>query len=93
MSEKTSPAGWVVQVSVPQPAPQRQIAGEWTEPDVAVPLRYFEVAIADAEEAVEIVRKRTSEAASHDVEVRAIRALSPAEISALKLKAGAVKPA
>ena len=78
-------------MSASQPAPLQK-AGQ--EPDVIVPPRYFDVAIADSNEAVEAVRKHlAANAAPQNVDVRAVRALTSGEIVALKLKAGAIRPA
>jgi hypothetical protein len=90
MSNKASPAGWVVQLLIPAQTPTR---GEhWIGPTVPdAPLfRYFNAAIAAAGKAIEAV-KHLSEAASG--EASAVRALSSGEVAALGLKEGEVKPA
>ena len=75
----TSPVGWVVQVAT-------------LGPEDAAPLfRYFNVAIADAEKAVVATREKVGVTTATRIE--AVRALSAAEIAALHVKAGAVKPA
>ena len=78
---------------IPPPLPPVQ---RWTDSNEPVqPLRYFNVAIADPEKAVEAVKKHsaTGKDDPHNVDMRAVRVLSAAEIAVLKLKAGEVKPA
>jgi hypothetical protein len=55
------------------------------------PRQFFDVAISAAEDAVTAARKRTG--ASAEVPIRAVRPLSTAEVKALGLKSGQVKPA
>ena len=79
MASKTSPAGWVVQVAT-------------LGPEDAAPLfRYFNVAIADTDKAVAATREKVGFTTKTRIE--AVRALSAAEIAALHLKTGTVKPA
>jgi hypothetical protein len=73
------PAGWVVQIKTPGQA------------GAAPAFRYFNVAIADANLAVEAIVKQENPPKGADVS--AVRQLSPQEIAALRLKSGAVKPA
>jgi hypothetical protein len=76
MPNKASPAGWVVQVAT-------------LGPEEAAPLfRYFNVAMADADQAVAATRQKAGVTSATRVE--AVRALSAAEIAALHLKTGAV---
>src|SRR5262245_48985131 len=94
MTDRAAPAGWVVQVTpIPPPLPRVE---RWTDSSEPVqPLRYFNVAIADPEKAVEAVKKHSAKDKDdpHNVDMRTVRALSSAEIAVLKLKAGEVKPA
>jgi hypothetical protein len=88
MSEKTPPAGWVVQIVVPARSASR--GAEWigaTVPD-APSFKYFNAALAVAGEAIEAARQL---AAAGDGSV--VRALSSAEIAALGIKPGDVRPA
>ena len=93
MTDKASPAGWVVQATIPPavtpPSPQ------WIGPTVssAPSFQYFNVAVADSDKAVEATTKHLTKANAGAGEVRAVRALSSAEIAALGLKSGEVKPA
>ena len=77
---ETAPAGWVVQVMTQ--GPNRDAAPSFT---------YFNVAIADVDEAVAATAKRV--AVAQQEQIRHVRQLSPTEIAALKLKAGQVKQA
>ena len=94
MTDKTSPAGWVVQVTVPAPlaAPGSE-ATKWLGPVVlaAPSFQYYNVAIAAPGKAVEATTKQLDKGKEGDT--RAVRGLSAAEIAALNLKAGEVKPA
>jgi hypothetical protein len=94
MTEKESPAGWVVQVMpIPPPLPE---VPRWTEEVVPPPsFSYFDTAIADPEKAVDAVKKHLAKADDdpNDVGVRTVRALSSAEIAVLDIRAGEVKPA
>lgn len=90
MSDKTSPAGWVVQVTIPA---QTATRGEhWIGPSVpdAPFFRYFNAAIAAAGKAIEAA-KHLADPESRDAHV--VRALSSGEVAALGLKDGEVKPA
>ena len=53
--------------------------------------KYFNAAISDADKAIVATTKHSG--ATEEMEVAAVRSLSPDEITALKLKAGEVKPA
>jgi hypothetical protein len=92
MTGKVAPTGWVVQVTIPAQSTQsttgRPRAG--TLPD-APSFKYFNVAIAASEKAVEATKKHLAD--DPDRETRAVRALSSEEIAVLRLKAGEVKPA
>jgi len=77
--DKASPAGWVVQIMTPGHA------------GAAPAFRYFNVAVADAKMAVEATAKHvTPEGEAH---ISPVRQLSAQEVAAIRLKAGAVKPA
>ena len=78
MTDKASPAGWVVQVTPP----------DGGEPPV---FAFYNVAIGNADNAVQVVRKRSGATAAD--RVYAVRPLSATEVAAIKLKIGEVKPA
>jgi hypothetical protein len=92
MTEKTSAAGWVVQITIPG-VPIIQAEGtKWRPATSTAPtFQFFNVAIASAEKAVEAVRK--SVGASAEAPLRVVRALSPAEIDVLRLRVGEAVPA
>jgi len=78
MTDKASP-GWVVQIMLPGPT-----GGPAT-------FHYFNVAIADANKAVQAAVEHAEPPA--EARVSPIRKLLSAEVAALRLKAGKVKPA
>ena len=85
--DKTHAAGWVVQMTVPgtlveasRPAVQK-----------APSFQFFNVAIGSADEAVEAVRHKVRAAA--DAPIRVVRSLSVAELAAIGLRSGQIKPA
>ena len=96
MTDKASPAGWVVQVTVLAPiAPASQ--ERWIGPKMldAPSFQYYNVAISNPDRAVEAtanyVAKGKADAA--DVAANTVRQLSSAEVAALGLEAGEAKPA
>ena len=97
MIDKASPAGWVVQASFPTEPEARAPDAPWRHAAFLVgapSFKYFNVAIAAADKAVEATAKYL--AGSPEVkggEMSVARKLSAGEIAALKLKAGEVKPA
>ena len=96
MSEKTSPAGWVVQVTVPAPvAPPRADGLRWIGAVAlsAPSFQYFNVAIAAPKTAMEATTKHLASTEVKGGEMSVVRALSAKEIAALHLKAGEVRPA
>jgi len=96
MTEKTPPAGWVVQVSIPAPlAPPRAEGTRWLGPVVlgAPSFQYFNVAIAAPGKAIDATTKHLAKGKAKDDEMSVVRGLSAGEIAALSLKAGEVKPA
>lgn len=92
MSEKTSAAGWVVQLTIPG-VPKIPIEGSKWRPAVntAPTFQFYNVAIGSADKAIEAARKKAG--ASEEAAMSAVRALSEAEISSIKLRAGDAKPA
>ena len=78
MTDKASPAGWVVQVTAQDNGGAPSFA-------------FFNVAVGNADKAVEVVRKRLG--AAEGDRVYAVRPLSASEVAAIKLKSGEVKPA
>ena len=94
MINKTSPAGWIVQVTIPAPVPLPDVA-RWIGPVVlsAPSFQYFNVAVAAPNSAVEAATKHLAGDEPKHGEVRALRGLTAGEIAALKLAAGEVRPA
>jgi hypothetical protein len=93
MTEKASPAGWVVQVTIQAPlAPQ---ITRWIgKVALAAPsFKYFNVAISTPSEAIEATSKHLAGASLVDGTTCVVRELSSREIAALSLEAGEVKPA
>ena len=96
MPEKTSPAGWVVQVAVPAPiAPPRADGTRWIGAVAlsAPSFQYFNVAIAAPKNAIEATTKHLASAEAKGGEMSVVRQLSSKEIAALSLAAGEVRPA
>ena len=96
MTEKTSPAGWVVQVAVPAPlTPPKPDGVRWLGPVLlsAPSFKYFNVAVPIATKAIEATTKHLAKTEAKDGEMSVVRELSAKEIAALSLKAGEVKPA
>jgi hypothetical protein len=98
MTDKASPAGWVVQVTMAAPPPPPSKKGaRWVGgnmPD-APSFEYFNVAIANPGEAVEATTKYLAKIKADvgDGDASTVRQLSSAEVAALGLKSGEVKPA
>ena len=93
MTAKSPPAGWVVQVTIPAlPTPSTT---RWIGPvGLGAPsFQYFNVAIADAHKATEATGKHLAMRDDDERRIRAVRQLSVAEIAALSLNPGEVKPA
>ncbi len=96
MTEKTTAAGWVVQIitfAKPEPA---QPGSAWRGLNGgllqgAPTFTYFNVAIAGEAKAIEATEKLLTGAEAGEASV--VRRLSAAEISALSLAPGQVKPA
>jgi hypothetical protein len=96
MTEKTPPAGWVVQQTVPAPlSTPGADRSRWIGPVVlaAPSFQYFNVAIASVEKAIEATSKHLARAEANDGEMSVVRGLSLGEIAALRLEIGEVKPA
>ena len=94
MTDKASPAGWVVQLTIPAPASE-DAQSRWVgRPSFGPPsFRYFNVAIAVPFEAIEATREHLAETEDKDREMSVVRGLSEPEIVALSLNVGDVKPA
>jgi len=91
MTEKRSPAGWVVQVTTqgkPSLTPSR--TGRLSSILGPPSFQYFNVAIAGAVKAVEAV---SALADAEGKEASAVRGLSPEELAVLSLRVGELKPA
>ena len=54
---------------------------------------YYNVAVAAPDNAIELATKHLAKAGNKDGELRVVRGLSAAEISALSLRNGDIKPA
>ena len=92
MIDKPHPAGWVVQVTTPGlPSLTRSASGLFSRVLGAPSFKYFNVALAAPEKAIEATRKHLSQL--DDEEVSTVRRLSLGEIAALGLASGEVKPA
>ena len=98
MTAKAPPAGWVVQVTIASsPVPPAKEGAQWIGEKMpgAPSFEYFNVAIASPDKAVEATTKYLAKGkvdAEH-VDASTVRELSSAEVAALRLKAGEVKPA
>ena len=97
MSDKASPAGWVVQVTIPAPAPAPLApqSTRWIGKAVldAPSFKYFNVAISTPSKAVEATSRHLAGDGAVDEHTRVVRELSAKEVDALSLQAGEVKPA
>jgi PHB/PHA accumulation regulator DNA-binding domain len=95
MTEKTPPAGWVVQISTfakpEQPVPGSPWRGVGGGLLGAPSFKYFNVAIGVAAKAIEATEKQLT--GPDQGEASVVRALSSGEIAALALAPGQVKPA
>lgn len=94
MSAQATPAGWVVQLTVPAPiTPARADGTPWIGAAVlgTPSFQYFNVAIADAKKAVEATRKHSG--SDDDAVIAAVRALSSGEVASIPLTSGEVKRA
>ena len=92
MTEKTSAAGWVVQLTIPGVPIIQPEGAKWRPAMSTNPtFQFFNVAIGSAEKAVEVVRQALG--ASAEAPLRVVRALSSAEIDTIPLRAGETKPA
>jgi len=92
MMEKASAAGWVVQLTIPGVLVVQPEGAKWRPAVTTAPtFQFFNVAIVSADKAIEAARKKLG--ASAEAALSVVRALSPAEIDHLKLKAGEAEPA
>jgi hypothetical protein len=92
MSDKATPAGWVVQVTTPgEPSLNRSASGRLSAILGAPAFEYFNVAIAAPVAAIEATTKQLTD--RKDREARVVRSLSSEEIAVLRLKAGDVAAA
>jgi hypothetical protein len=94
MTDKASPAGWVVQLTIPVQASE-DVQSRWVgRPGLGPPIfRYFNVAIAVPLQAIEATREHLAGTEDKDREMSVVRGLSQPEIVALSLNVGDVKPA
>ncbi len=94
MTDKTSPAGWVVQLTIPVQASEDAQARWVGRLGLGPPqFRYFNVAIAVPIKAIEATREHLAGTEHKDREMSVVRGLSEPEILALSLNVGDVKPA
>src|SRR6185295_4300018 len=98
MTVKAPPAGWVVQVTiVSSPSPPSKEGAQWIGDKMpgAPSFEYFNVAIANPDKAVEATTKYLAKGkvGAEEVAASTVRKLSSAEVAALGLKVGEVKPA
>ena len=92
MTEQAPETGWVVEVTIPAP-PRLPNSGCRVHPGRDPPsFIYFNVAIADAVKAIAATVKHLAKS-DETREMRVVRGLSVAEIAALSLTGGQVKPA
>jgi hypothetical protein len=90
MTEKSVPAGFVVQLTIPG---KKTEGGTWRGAALedAPTFQFFNVAIAADDKAVEAARKKIS--ASEEAPMRTVRTLSASEIAFLGMRSGEVRPA
>jgi hypothetical protein len=94
MTDKASPAGWVVQLTIPA-LPSEDARSRWVGRLGLGPpsFRYFNVAIAAPFKAIEATKEHLAGSEDKDREMSVVRGLSEPEIAALNLNVGEVKPA
>jgi hypothetical protein len=86
MTTKTLAAGWVVHLTIPGKRTERPDL-PWVGAVLSSPtFHFFNVAIGDADKAIEAARRKAG--APADALMRVVRALSPSEIAAHNLRAG-----
>ena len=94
MTDKATPAGWVVQLTIPVPVSENAQSRWVGRPSLGPPIfRYFNVAIAAPFKAIEATREHLAGTEDKDREMSVVRGLSEPEIAALSLNVGDVKPA
>jgi hypothetical protein len=92
MTEKSPPAGWVVQVTTPgEPSLTQTRSSQLSALRGAPSFEYFNVASVIAGKAEEATTVHLAEDTAR--EARAVRALTSKEITSLNLKPGEVVPA
>jgi hypothetical protein len=92
MSEKSSAAGWVVQITIPGVPVVYAPNLPWRPATTTSPtFQFINVAIGPPEKAVEVVRKKFG--ASEQMEVRTVRRLSAEELASIPLPSGEAQPA
>ena len=83
-------AGWVVQLTNPGVPRVQPEEAKWRPAQLTSPtFQFYNVAISDADVAVEMVRKKADVPA--EAIIRVVRSLSPAEIAAIPLRKGEAK--
>ena len=98
MTDKASPAGWVVQSNYRRTSrPPSKEGARWVVDKMpgAPSFEYFNAAIANPGQALDATKKYLAKVKA-DVgigDASTVRQLSSAEVDALRLKAGEVKPA
>ena len=83
-------AGWVVQLTNPGVPRVQPEGAKWRPAELTSPtFQFYNVAISDADLAVEMVRTKVDVPA--EAIIRVVRSLSPAEIAAIPLRKGEAK--
>jgi hypothetical protein len=97
MTDKTTPAGWVVQATIPAEPEVRAPDAPWRHSAFlvsAASFKYFNVAIAAPDKAMEATTKYLAKDAGAKVaQLSVVRKLSSGEMATLSLNVGEVKPA
>lgn len=90
MTENTSAAGWVVQLTIPGKTTE---SSQWRGAPLAdaPTFQFFNVAIGVGEKAIEAARKVAG--ASEEATMTTVRRLSPSEVEFVGLKSGEARPA
>jgi hypothetical protein len=93
MPNRRSPAGYVVEVTIPgsKPEPTLTTVRGTLPDDPHQSVQFFNAALSSGDAAIRAVRKVVR--APADASMRIVRMLSPAEVAATHLHDGEVKPA
>jgi hypothetical protein len=91
MSERREPAGWVVQLTIPKALEEPSSLRSASPAPPSSSFLFFNVAVATPDKAV--VAALNAAKVPGAAIARVVRSLSAAEIAALRLREGEVKPA